>query len=228
MRLFLALAVPLSLVYLSRPAALGDGPFPPAKEGLSIPPFEDKWTIETLLREYSRVTDQNVTLEYEARYMAENIRLGLLFPAEVPAESVHSFVEGILLENNFVVMVVHNESPRVLAVRSLRTGANHRTRQEAAYVPSDELNLYASHPAFAVTTTLSLPKTDVLALSRSFRSVLRDPDNLKMIPIAASNSVVVSGLAPGVIALVQALEQVEANAPEPAPTLVPGQAAKGR
>lgn len=228
MRRLLVLAIPFSLVCASPPALEGD-PFPVATQGLSVPSFGDgAWSIETLLREYARVTGQNVLLEADTRTLASTERVGLLLPTEVPVENIHSFVEGILFESDFVLSVVHAEAPRILAVHSMQTGARQRLRNKATYVPREQLNTYASHPAIMVMTTLNLPKTDVRTLSNSLRTILTDANTQQIIPVGSSNSLILVGFGPSVVKLVQMLEDTEANAPEHGEGLVPVQGAEDR
>lgn len=209
-----ALALPFALMCAGTPASQ-EHAFPAAKEGLSISSVaEEEWTIERLLREYSRVTGQNMMLKSDVRTLAKTTKVGLLRPAEIPVEDIHSVVESILLENQFVLNVVHARAPRVLAANSLQLGAGRwRSSIKVRYVPREQIGHYAPHPAYRVMTVVHLQNTDVRTLSNSLQTIVTETNTLKIIPAGSSNSLILSGFSPQVISLIGMLEEIDGNSP---------------
>ncbi len=95
------------------------------------------------------------------------------------------------------------------ALRSrLSFSARQSARQHAAFVPVEQIEVYADHPARLITTTLELEWTDVRTLSNSLRTMLTDANTQQIIPVGSSNSVILTGFCPNVVDLVRMLRMI--------------------
>jgi hypothetical protein len=209
-------------------AAAAEDPLPMPSSGLSIPaPSEDGPKALWLVEELARIGGVHVMASGECRRILERIDLGLFGPVEVPPEQVWSFAEGLLIANNFCLQVLRVEEPRLVRVSSLDTNERNAIRSSSLVVPMESIALYTRHPAQLVTTVLTLPHTDVRTLSNSMRTMLTDANTQQIIPVGASNSLILTGFGPSIASLVEVLRKVDAESAAHPPAQAPGGTADG-
>lgn len=202
--------------------ASADGPgFPPASEDLVLPAGTegDSWTYLDLLVEYGRLTGQHVRVSAETHNFLQNTHLGLLRSVVVPKAEVQGYVEGLLHEGDYVLQVVRPRAPRLLRVTSLQTGARTGIRSSAPFVPEEELDAWADHPAMLIETVVHLPNVDVRQLSNSMRTMITDANTRQMLPAGDTHTMVLVGFASEVVELADMLRRMDVAAgrevPEP-------------
>lgn len=183
--------------------------FPPPAEGLTIPAYEpDGWNIEQLLSEYGRLTDQQFMYGEATRAQLRQARVPLDAGLFVEPENVHSVVETLMVESNFVFTVAREANPRLISVQSMH-GSRVNMRQRARYVAVDELAQWEDHPAILVHTVLTLNHTDVRTLTNSMRAMLTDANTQQIIPVGNSHSLILTGFGPHVASIARMLQQVD-------------------
>lgn len=190
-------------------------PFPTPSAGLKIQiaPGEEM-SLERLLDEFSRVTGQNLLISNDTCSALKSVPTGLNRSVEVPASGVYSFVENILAHNQYVLEVLSDHEPRLLAVHNLAQGRNsNRSLSDLAqYVPVKDIDLYARHPAVLVTTMIELPSTDVRTISNSLRSLLSDAVTQQIIAVGNTNTLVLGGSGASIANLVTVLRECDESA----------------
>lgn len=186
--------------------------FPPPADGLTIPAYEpDGWTMEQLLSEYGRLTEQHFMYGEATRAQLRQARVPLDEWLFIEPENVHSIVETLVTESDFVFSVAREADPRLISVQSSK-GNRVNLRQSARYVPVDELAQWEDHPAFLVHTVLTLNHIDVRTLTNSMRAMLTDANTQQIIPLGNGNSLILTGFGPQVATLARMLQQVNEEA----------------
>lgn len=195
--------------------------FPMADGPLEIPAGvgREGYSIWDLLQAYAGATDQHVIANEETLNFCQQSRLNLTTSMSVPPQQLQTVVESLLVQNDFVMRVVHTGSPRILAVTSLNTGARTNIRDSAVFVPSDRLEEMRAHPAMLFTTTVNLPKTDVRQLANSMRTLITDANTQQMLPAGATNTMLLTGYGSALADLIEMLTRIDEAAvvPPPAP-----------
>lgn len=191
--------------------------FPTPTSGLKIQmaPGEEMMSLDRLLDEFSRVTGQNLLISNDTGTMLRNVSTGLNRSVEVPASEVYPFVENILAHNQYILEVLSDHEPRLLAVHGLPAPGRNITRLPAPlahFVPAKDIGLYAGHPAVLVTTMIELPSTDVRTLSNSLRGLMSDASTQQIVPVGSTNSLILSGSGTSVANLVTVFREGDEGA----------------
>lgn len=189
-------------------------PFPTPSSGLKIQiaPGEEM-SLDELLDEFSRVTGQNLLISNETCSTLRSVPTGLNRSVEIPASEVYAFVENVLAHNQYVLQVLSDHEPRLLAVHNLQSRNNNRSLADLArYVPVKDIGLYARHPAVLVTTMVELPSTDVRTVSNSLRGLLSDAITQQIIAVGNTNALVLGGSGASVANLVTVLRECDEGA----------------
>ena len=206
------------LLILCGCAAVKDAPeplqasvvFPEPTQPLVIPEGKDgEWSFDELLRECGRVTSQSFVFTDETLRLLRRTKVPALYMSEIPAESVHSVVESLLLDNGFLLTLPLPSDPSVVSVRSSYTSAKNDIRTNATYVPVDELDRWSQHSAYLIHTALYLDTIDVRTLTNSMRVLITDANLQSFVPAGSTNSVLLTGTAPQVIRLVRMLQEID-------------------
>jgi hypothetical protein len=191
--------------------------FPPAKEGFTVTSGRDpesSMSFTALLAEFTRVTGVTIQTSKETEGLLKQTRPGLNQSIQVPASEVYRIVETLLIAHDFVFLRVSNKEPprawRMVLSLQARGGSSLRT--DALMVDEKDLKVLVDHPATLVTTTISLPKTDVRTLSNSMRTMFTDANTQQIVPVG-SNSLIITGFAPNVAGLVRMLHLIDDLSP---------------
>ncbi len=214
MRIPLAISLLVSSSVLFQPAQTSDlGAFPTPSAGMTIPAYEaDGWTMEQLLGEYARLTDQRLMIREDTRALLKQARVPLGEALTIAPETLHAVVETILIESDFVLSIAREANPRILSVSSMQNAARSNVRERACFVPADQLEAWRDHPAILVTTVLTLDSVDVRVLTNSMRAMLTDANTQQLIPVGNTHSLLLTGFAPQVADLVEMLREVNEDA----------------
>ncbi len=178
---------------------------PPATSSLSLA-LDAESTLAELLDGLARVTGQHVVMsEYTAALLTEPS--GVLGGAvEVPADEVYPFVESILSFHHLYFAPLKGGQRPVLGVYSGRGPGN--SRPPRVWLSAEELEAFAEHHALLVTTTVTLPNTDVRQLSTSLRAMLTDTNTQLLLPVGSS-SLMLGGTAAHVAGLIETLQALD-------------------
>jgi hypothetical protein len=191
------------------PAAWID-PFPVPAEGLHLAAGA---TLSDLIREYGRVTDELVLVPHDTQMQIarrdESFAERLPGPIDVPPEAVHGFVEGVLWNEQCMIVDPSEAVPRMIAIRSLETQERNLVGAEAPYAPVEHVEAWRDHPARLVRTVVALPDTDCYLLEGDLRS-LRGGDFFRIVP-AGQHTVVVAGTGRQVAQAVPLLRKIGAQ-----------------
>ena len=199
--------------------------FPPAKEGFTIPAGrapDASMNLLQLLSEFTRVTGITLQLSKDSEVQLKAAQPGLNQTIQVPASEVHRIVEALLIANDFALFRLSDAEPRIWTVASLTMRGGPQVRNNALLVDEKDLKFLADHPATLITTTITLPKTDVRTLSNSMRTMFTDANTQQIIPVGA-NSLILTGFAQNVVALTRMLHVVDDLSPGDPSVLVPAQ-----
>ena len=99
--------------------------FPTANAPLEIPAGigREGYSVWDLMLNYGVATGQHVISNEETLNFLQQARLNLATPMTIPPDQLQTVVESLLVQNDFVMHVVHTGNPRILALTSLNTGA---------------------------------------------------------------------------------------------------------
>ncbi len=226
------LALATSLSTLPDAGAMDDW-YPPAQGELVIEVPEnvqrssDFTSMYDLAQQYGALTGQHMSISDETAQLLQGQSTGLHSSIRVPAERVQRVFESILLEQAFVMRVVHENEPRIFSLESLRTQARNTIRGDSRFVPSSAVELMRRHPATMVTTTLHLPHTDVRQLSNSLRTLITDANTQQILPAGNTDTLVLVGFGyqvAGLIDMLKLVDEASAQMPKPKPEPAAGAA----
>ena len=216
-------AAPFALTSAGGPPSSGQDPvlrFPQPSGPLVIPMTRDDapgYSILRLLEDFGTLTGQTFLYSQETANYLEADHVRLTHEVSASPERAQEIFEGILASSDFVLTVLSGEDPRILEVTSLQTGQRNTIRVGAIFVPVEELEEMAKHPALLLTTVIHLPNTDVRQLSNSMRTMITDANTQQMLPAGNTNSLVLTGFGTNVAQLVNLLRRVDEYATPPKP-----------
>ena len=185
--------------------------FPATSEPLEIAIDEESNpTLYEVVQRYAEISEHNVHMSLETRELMKKQHTGLLKGVTVAPKEVFSFLNTLLIENDFVLTWARDTAPKVLRVHALNSGERNTIREGAYFVKPEELGAWRPYPAFLITTNVELPSTDVRTLSNSMRTMVVDPNTLTIIPVGNSQTLILTGLAGNLSDLVDMLHRVDA------------------
>jgi len=195
------------------------GLFPAASGELVIeigPDGDDRYSagpkMEDIAAQYAALTGQHLVYTDETRSLLQSQGSGLRKSVKVHASEVQSFFEQLLSANQFALKTIRSGSPRMLGIVSLKTQDRNTIRGSAAFIPVEEIGHYAKHAATLITTTVTLPNTDVRQLTNSMRTMITDANTQQMLPAGNTNTILLTGFGSSVAELVVMLRRIDAAA----------------
>jgi len=184
-------------------------PMPSADMVVAVGEQGDSWSVWDMAMDYGRLTNQHFIIDDETKNYLQANRTGLGRSLVVPKGEVQAVLEHVLQQNDFVMLVLRQEEPRLLGIVSLQTGSRNNIRAHSMFVPGDELGKWTNHKSILITTVVHLPHTDVRQLSNSMRTMITDANTQQMLPAGNTNSMVLTGFASNVAALARMLKIVD-------------------
>lgn len=178
--------------------------FPTPAHGFTIPSAgPDGWTMERLVLEYGRASDQ--------RFLFDSNVLTALKEASVPinaelmltSSNMHSVVETFMVEAGFSFTVLREDDPRLIGVGTRETASG-----VVPLVQLAELDEWRAHPAYVVRTVLVLEFCDIEYVADSLKANLADLGQEQIIPLDSADSLLLQGPAPWVAELAGILLEV--------------------
>lgn len=182
---------------------------------LTFSETEEGMTLERFVAACQESTGRNFTYSDDTAGLLKSAKIRLYGPKQIPKEDFYNFFQIMMIINDFVCTKIGPDHLEVILIQSLNSSARTNLRQDALFVPPDELQSFSDQPATLIHTVLNLPNTDVRTLTNSMRAMLTDANTQSIIPVGNSNSLILTGFGSQVAALARMLLLVdEASAVE--------------
>jgi general secretion pathway protein D len=133
----------------------------------------------------------------------------------IPKVEFYEFYQILMFINGFTITKVGPEHLAVYLIQQLGPAGGSKSpplKDDAVYILPTELDRYADQVATQVMTVLRLPHTDVRTLGNSLRGLTGNDQNGVIMPVANTQSVVLRGFAPNVVAIARILRLVDDEA----------------
>ncbi|MFT7670117.1 MAG: type II secretory pathway component GspD/PulD (secretin) [Planctomycetota bacterium] len=182
--------------------------FPTPAEGLTISQKETH-SLEHLISEFQRVSGEQILYSLETKKLLASLSPTLHETLEVAPKDVYSVVQDILIFNRFVLADVRRSEPRMLSLVSLDSSRRSSIRQEARFVPEEQLDDYAMDSALLITTVIQVPNVDIRTIGNSLRQLVVDSNTMQIVPVQESNQVIVTGIGKNLQRVVQTLRLLD-------------------
>lgn len=176
-------------------------------------------TVEEIASQYADLTGQRLIYSDETAGMLAVQTCGLRGSVRVPADEVQSFFETLMISNDYLIQPLRPEEPRLVLIESLRTQARNTARGDAHWVPEEDLEHLARHPATLVATVIEMPNTDVRQLSNAMRTMIVDANTQQLLPAGDTDSLVLVGLGAQVRQMQTLLKRVDSASRTESPEL---------
>lgn len=188
-------------------------PFPIPSEGIEILAADDEGgsTLADVLREFTRVTGQNITMSPPTRQQVEAAPVGLLASVHVPPTQVYSFVEGLLTRNDLVITRLRAEAPALLALYSMEERRNRPIAGQALRVRGEHLTAFRDHSALLIRTVVDVSPANAKEIAGHLRHLTTDTSLFYIYPSGSPTSVVVQGPGTWVVDAVATIDEIVDN-----------------
>jgi type II secretory pathway component GspD/PulD (secretin) len=180
--------------------------FPAPSAGIAIP---NDMQLDKLVAEFSKVTGITAIADSQTKMLLQGTT-GLNRAVEVPAGEVYSFVESVLVQNDFYLTVLHEREPRLFAIHARNVSRG--SREMPFVVPSKDIASMGQHPAILIMTTLELAHVDVRTLANSMRTMFTDANTQQIIPVGNSNQLILTGFGGTVASIARMLQEADESA----------------
>jgi len=161
-------------------------------------------------------TGKNLTPDRGIDTQLKDTKVRMFGQKRIPKAEFYEFYQILMFINGFTITRV---GPDHLAVYLIQAAAGQPAgrqtgtlRDEAIYVLPEELDQYADQVATQIVTVLHLPHYDVRTLGSTLRPLIPNDNPGGIMPVGSTNSVVLRGFAPGVVALARILRLVDEEA----------------
>lgn len=139
-----------------------------------------------------------------------NAKVRMFGEKKIPKSEFYEFYQILMFIHGFTITKVGPDHLAVYLIQSAnpQQAAKNPIKDDAIYVLPDELDRYVDQVATQILTVLHLPNTDVRTLGSSLRG-LNPGTEQGIMPVANTQSVVLRGLAPSVVATARILKLVD-------------------
>ncbi len=185
--------------------------FPAPEMGLQVSELKSK-TISDVLAEFSAITGELLmySAETEAALAARSTQL--LADLDVQPENVYSVMQDILIQNDFALVDVRRQDPRILGIKDLKSSERASIRESARFVPISRLDDYSNDSALIISTVFALQDLDVRTTGSSLRQLVVDPSTMQIVPIPGGNQLLMTGFAREIHRIAQILTSLDSAA----------------
>ena len=185
------------------------GLFPEAHRDLALP-GGDGPTLQHLVDELVDATGIRLVIDEETRAELSARPVGLSTATSVPAANVYPVVEGLLVDQGFVLRPLHGAEPPLLG---LSHGGQPGQRSSALEVPAEQaLELARSHPALLMTTQVHVVRVDARQLAPQLRGLMTNTHTQALIHVG-ENGIRLTSPGRGMASFLEAIRAAEAAAP---------------
>jgi hypothetical protein len=185
---------------------------PPASGSLHIAAGEGSPTLEQLVNELSRLTGVTTSASEAVRLSLRNQRLALSGEVSIPPGEVYPWVEGLLDQHGFVVAVVSDRPPHLLAIQAKMPLPPDGAPGPFLSIPAERVADLSAHPALLVQTVVELPHLDVRMIGNSLRQLFVGEVSSGMLPVAQSSSMILAGTGRQVSGVYAMLREIDEKA----------------
>ena len=163
--------------------------------GFTIPAQgEDSWTMERLVLEFGRATNQRCLFNEFTLKRLKKLRVPFEEELVVPPEQVYAVVEAALVENDLALSIVREDSPRFILVHEFPAPRHHGLRKQRPFlIPVSEIDMWADHPAYLVRTVVILEHMNVRYLTNALRATYWGGGITQVMAIGDSRGVLLQG-----------------------------------
>ncbi|MEM7305318.1 MAG: hypothetical protein AAF682_01545 [Planctomycetota bacterium] len=183
--------------------------FLPAPSGpLTVPGGEGAAGLAELAERYAALLGMEVDHPSEDGIALGKLPTGLRREVEVPAEAVHSFVQGLFCAAGYLMTA---REGRI----SLHAAARVAERPEPHDVEPDDLAALAGYNALFVRLPATMEMLEMRQLAISLRVLARPGTTAPVLTVQGERTVVIEGGAEDVRLLWNLLRRVDADEPEP-------------
>ncbi len=162
-------------------------------------------------------TGKNLTPDKSVSDQLAQVKVRMFGQKRIPKAEFYEFYQILMFINGFTITKVGPDHLAVYLIQALggQPGARGGTalKDEAIYVLPDELERYADQVATQIITVLHLPNYDVRTLQSTLRPLMpNDQSGNGIMPVGNTQSVVLRGFAPNIVALARILRLVDQEA----------------
>ncbi len=184
---------------------------------LSIDEQGDGIDLLWLTKMCQTATGKNLTPDKTVAEQLAQTKVRMFGQKRIPKAEFYEFYQILMFINGFTITKVGPDHLAVYLIQALggQAGARGGTslKDEAIYVLPDELERYADQVATQIITVLHLPNYDVRTLQSTLRPLMpNDQSGNGIMPVGNTQSVVLRGFAPNIVALARILRLVDQEA----------------
>jgi general secretion pathway protein D len=169
-------------------------------------------TLEWLTKMCQLATGKN--FNYDAATVgAQLAQTGVRMFGEkrIPKSEFYEFYQILMFIHGYSITKVGPDHLAVYLIQSSLPGKAPQgsLKEDAIYVEPGDLDRFADQVATQIMSVLHLPNTDVRTLGNSLRGLTGNDQTSTIMPVANTNSVVLRGYAPNVVAIARILSLVD-------------------
>lgn len=184
---------------------------------LSIDEQGDGIDLLWLTKMCQTATGKNLTPDKAVAEQLLQTKVRMFGQKRIPKTEFYEFYQILMFINGFTITKVGPDHLAVYLIQSLAGQPGARgtgtLKDEAIYVLPDELDRYADQVATQIITVLHLPNYDVRTLQSTLRPLMpNDQSGSGIMPVGNTQSVVLRGFAPNIVALARILRLVDQEA----------------
>jgi general secretion pathway protein D len=171
--------------------------------------------LEWLTKMCQIATGKNFTYDDTIAESLRKAKVRMFGDKRVPKVEFYEFYQILMFINGFTITKVGPEHLAVYLIQPLGPQAGGKSpplKDDAIYILPNELDRYADQVATQIMTVLHLPNTDVRTLGNSLRGLAGNDQSGTIMPVANTQSVVLRGFAPQVVAIARILKLVDDEA----------------
>jgi general secretion pathway protein D len=147
----------------------------------------------------------------------EQTKVTLLGTKKVPKPKLLDFFQGILKINDFVLVLDGSPDAGVWVITDMKGPDRPQIRNQARYIPPEDIPLYATQSAVLVATVISVEHTNAREISASLRPFFPDNNLETVANIGNAQALLIYGFGPTVFSIYNLLKLVDTPPEEQKP-----------
>lgn len=185
-----------------------DTPTGPAGEG---------YTLLQFIKEFQQLTGVSLYAKKDILTKAQQNKITLLGPKEVPKTKLYDFFQNILKINEIVLTLDGSPDTSVWVLTDLKGADRMLIRQQAKFISPEEIPHYASQSSILVATVIAIEHQSAREISASLRPFFPDNQLEAVTNIGNASALLVYGFGPTVYSIYNLLKLVDTPPDDPKP-----------
>lgn len=180
---------------------------------------ESQYTVLTFVKECQRITGIPFYVKKEVLPKLQSANVTIIGTKTVAKAKFYDFFQSVLKINDFVLTLEGSPETGIWVITDLKGQDRMAIRNQARYIPPEDIPNYATQPGVLVATVIQVEHTNAREISASLRPFFPDNQLEVVTNVGNANALLVYGFGPTVNSISNLLKLIDTPPDDPKPVL---------